>query len=421
MRRSARIAAVATFFALVAAGLLLEPGDRELTPTSFGVIPAGYGAAYDLLAELHLPVARSFAGPRTLASGRTVWWVEPAQACVTPAAPPAQAGAGAPDPWSGAPLAAWVADGGTAVVFLPADPSLCAAGSTLAGLALPARRGGPEPSAPAGAPDGGGGAPAGATGAGGAPPGDAPPVGPASPPARSVEVSGSALRRARRVMLPDPLTFEDAGAWRVAAALEGRPFFLAHPIGKGRLVAVADPRFLQNRWLDAGDAAPLTLDLAATYGVPWFDERQHGFTATPGVVVYLVTSPALPFLAGVLLLAGLFAWHGAAVPRRSVAERDLAAPTLASYVDSLAGLYARTRDRRRVIERYRELTFRRLRRSYGLPPDASPASLLERLGRRRDVPPAELAFLAGGGSTEPAGAVERAVEALDSLVARVTG
>jgi hypothetical protein len=427
MRRSARIAAVATFFALVAAGLLLEPDSRELTPTSFGVIPAGYGAAYDLLAELQLPVARSFADPRTLAPGRTVWWVEPIQTCVAPAVPAGptgQAEAGAPTPWSGAPLAAWVAGGGTAVVFLPSDPSLCAAGSTLAGIALPARRGpgAPAPAAATGASDDtGDGAPARATDTGGAATGGAPPVGSKSPPARPTDLSGPALRRTRHLLLPDPLTFEDAGAWRVGATLDGRPFLLAHPIGKGRLVAVADPRFLQNRWLDSGDAAPLALDLAAAYGVPWFDEGQHGFTATPGVVAYLVTSPALPFLAGVLLLAGLFAWHGAAEPPRSVTERDLAAPTLASYVDSLAGLYARTRDRRRVLERYRELTFRRLRRHYGLPPDASPASLLERLARRRDLPPAELALLAGEASAHSAPAVEQAAETLDALVARVTG
>ena len=82
---------------------------------------------------------------------------------------------------------------------------------------------------------------------------------------------------------------------------------------------------------------------------------------------------------------------------------------------SLAGLYGATRDHARVLERYREVSARRLRRRLGLAPDAPLAALLDRLGRRR-LPGAGVAELR---STEPARSaaeLARRAAVLDRLV-----
>src|SRR5439155_358872 len=81
-----------------------------------------------------------------------------------------------------------------------------------------------------------------------------------------------------------------------------------------------------------------------------------------GALVYLLASPAVAPFIGVVLVGLLLAWHGTLVPPRRLAASGVGAPTLDTFVDALAGLYARTRDWPRVAARYRELTAARLRR-----------------------------------------------------------
>ena len=175
----------------------------------------------------------------------------------------------------------------------------------------------------------------------------------------------------------------------------------------------AEGRFLENQGLDRGDAAPLAVDLALALGPPIFDERSHGLVPSRSTLGYLARSPALLCFAGLALLALGFAWYGAAEPPRVVAEPDPGAPTLESYVQSLAGFYAATGDHARVLERYRELTARRLRRHFGLREDAP---LAERLGRRRGLSPAGLARLASDAPVASAAELARAAALLDRLV-----
>jgi hypothetical protein len=391
--RAARASAVGAFFALVIVGILVGGDRRDFTPTSFGRIPAGQGALYDLLRELGLPVARSFASPEALTADRTLWFIEPDEGCAARSL-------------SGASLAPWLEAGGRAVVLLPARLSACPADATLGGFALPGRE--------EAAPGGDGPAPAGA---------------PAASEAMRVTVEGAWLRAPRSLELAAPVRFvpETAwseaqrgaggdGSWRVAATEAGRPFALERTVGRGRLLVIADGRFLENQWLDRADAAPLAVDLALALGPPWIDERTHGLVPSRGTLVYLLRSPALPCFAGMALLALAFAWYGAAEPPRRVAEVDPSAPSLESYVQSLAGFYAATGDHARVLERYRELTARRLRRHFGLPPDAPLASLVDRLGRRPGLSRAGVAQLASRASASNASELARAVALLDRLV-----
>ena len=393
MRSRLGVISVVAFFAMLLAGMLAQSDTRTLTPTSFGVIPGGYGAFYELLEEAGLPVARSFASPERLAPGGTLWWIEPAG--LVPEAEktwPELEPAPADSSLRSAAFARWIEAGGTAVVLLPGAPGPAFA---LAERPVPAR-------ALEHAPDDD--------------EEDAP-----LPEARPLPVAGTLASAPRTLELLVPVVFEavDGAAWRTVASLGEQPFVLEAALGAGRLVLVADARFLSNAWLDRADAAPLAIDLVRAYGVPWLDEHEHGFASSQGTLAYLAGSSALPFFVGLALLALGFGWFGGTLPMRRVEEFDPSAPTLETFVASLAHLYAATRDHARVLDRYRELTARRLRRHFGLPPDASLASLSERLARRAETPRAGLALLDGSLPVRDERELHRAVAELDRLVVEV--
>jgi hypothetical protein len=115
----------------------------------------------------------------------------------------------------------------------------------------------------------------------------------------------------------------------------------------------------------------------------------------------------------------LFAWQGALVPARGVEERDLGAPRLDAFVDAVAALYARSGDHARVLARYRTLTVRRLRRRFGLAPDAPAAAVAARL--RRDVrsDPAAVALLFAEDGAVSEERLRDAAHALDRLARSV--
>ena len=409
MSATARAAAIAAFFALVLVGLLTGGDERAATATSYGKIGAGHGAVYDVLRELGVPVARSFAEPGELAPGRTIWWIEPDEGCAALA-----------DPAFGD----WLRAGGTAVVLLGGRQSACAADAELAGAAVPARPGcecdaprlpdGVEEEVEAlekelglGAEDG--------------PMADAE----RSPYPKRVTVAGALLRAPRALELDAPIAFAPenewsaaaaAAAWKIVATQDGAPWALERGLENGRLVVVADGRFLENRNLDRADGAPLAVDLVLALGAPWIDERAHGLVPSRDTLAYLAGSPAAPAFAGLLVAALVFAWYGSSEPPRRVAELDADAPTLATYVESLAGLYGATGDHARVLDRYREVSARRLRRSLGLPPDTSLAALLDRLGRRRRLAAEGVAELRSAEPARSAADLARRAAILDRLV-----
>jgi hypothetical protein len=161
------------------------------------------------------------------------------------------------------------------------------------------------------------------------------------------------------------------------------PFALARSLGAGRLVVVADARIVSNARLAQGDAAPFAFDWVRDYGRPWIDEHFHGVVPESRGLRYLVGSPAWAAGVGLLALGGLVCWRGRAWPLRRVDEVDPDAPTLSTFVDSVALLYAGTRDHERVFERYRALGLERIRRILGLAP-GTPVEIVVAMLRARE-------------------------------------
>jgi hypothetical protein len=162
------------------------------------------------------------------------------------------------------------------------------------------------------------------------------------------------------------------------------PFALERTVGAGRLVVVADARVLTNGRLDEADAAPFVFDWVRATGPPWIDEHAHGVVPESSTLRYLLRSPAWAAMVGLLVLGLLVAWRGRAWPVRRVEEIDPAAPTLSAFVDSVARLYARSRDFDRIFERYRALSLERIRRALGLAP-GTPAEIVVASLRARET------------------------------------
>lgn len=396
--------------ALTAISLFMPRGDPEVTRSSFGTTPTGHKALFELLAALGVSGGRSLESPLRLAPEGTLWFVEPRGVCRAP-------DSDAPE-WNAVP---WIEAGGTAVVWLAPPHREDAADETdsgeeiglgggsgrsdrfeendgwemddceeLGGLGLPVRR---------------------RIGAG----------------MSIATVSGPLTPEPRELALPQAVAvFAATAEWSLRASLaadsEQGAFVLERALGRGRIAVVADAGFVRNQNLDAADSGLLAVDLVRAFGVPRFDERVHGFVPEANPVQYLARSEALSVFVGLLLLGLAFAWRGAALPPRELADLDPNAPTLESFVESLAALYAGTRDHARVFERYRELSLDRLRRHFGLAPDVPARVLLERLERTRSVVAERdaLAALVGRGpipQTEED--LSRATRALDELVQEV--
>jgi hypothetical protein len=374
VRRGVWIAAGVLLALLIVVGIVRGPDEAEEAAESVATSADGYRALLDLLVALGVPAARHAGPPDGLPVDASAWWLSPS-VC-----------AGEAVAWEGR---TFVEAGGTAVVLLPRQitPGTCSLGGD---LTLPARTGlrpgsrvrGREP----------------------------------------IVVAGDLVREPRRLPVdPFVLVFAAADGWTVRATADEHPFALERALGAGRLVLVADARLFRNARLDAGDTAPLLVDLVRDVGAPRFVEPARPVAVEGSALAYLVTSPALgPFL-GLVLVGLLLAWHGALVPPRRLAPAGMGTPTLDAFVDALAGLYARSRDWPRIAARYRELTAARLRRHFGLPAGTGAAALVARLERDARFRGDTLAPLVAPPDVVDEAGLLAAVAALDALVARAVG
>src|SRR4029453_17260657 len=89
----------------------------------------------------------------------------------------------------------------------------------------------------------------------------------------------------------------------------------------------------------------------------------------PAARSHLAPSSAAPVFVGLAIVALLLAWHGMLVPPRRLPALADPTPRLDAFVESIATLYARTRDHGRVLDRYREAITAALRRHFAMAPD----------------------------------------------------
>jgi hypothetical protein len=180
--------------------------------------------------------------------------------------------------------------------------------------------------------------------------------------------------------------WRNPGSMHVVAQRNGAIVVASERVGSGIVFALADPSPLQNRLLDRRDNAAFGLQLAGTGRRVAFLESYHGYGRSSGL-------RALP-LSWILLLCGLalagivylFA-RGRRLGPPEVTERELPPPRR-EYVDSLAGVLART-TRDEAIAPVRRSAREALLRRAGLPTDAGDDAVRE-AARRFDIDPSAL-------------------------------
>jgi hypothetical protein len=357
------------------------------SPTSFGVERQGYKAAYDLLLELGVPVSRSYVRPGAIPADRSLWLVSPSFLN----------GDLRDDDATGGGLLRWVRAGGTAVVF--GDPE-----SDWKRLNI--ERG------------------VGVSDAANLIEGDF------APRARKLDVTElvhftAAHEKTDHKKTADDKTVDDQaarGKARVRLTCGGAPFALEIPLGAGRLVAIADGRFLRNANLGSGDASVLLVDLVRALGPPMFDEYFHGLVESGSLVATLAGSRVILALGAGLLLALLWVGEQRSWPPRRLAERaEEPAPSIASFLDSLGVLYARARDPGAAFRAYRAGFLVRVRRQLWPHGEFSEQFLLERLERDRSLLPETRHWLIDGATPANESELVSAVRAIESYPGIGTG
>ena len=208
-----------------------------------------------------------------------------------------------------------------------------------------------------------------------------PPLQPTSDTQGVLSLHSAANARLSRVR-PDGLALFGDGAG---------PLALEIPVGKGRLVAVADAGLFSNASLARSENAVFLANLLAHYdrpgGAVLFDEYHHGDVAgDPGGSVWealgrplqlALIQVLLAALCLVVLLGGRF---GPPVP----SGRDLARSS-ADYVASLASLYRRAEASGTALETLYRQFLRDVCGRLALPPDVNLERLAEVAARRGQV------------------------------------
>jgi hypothetical protein len=359
-----------TLFSVAALALLLfclnlwleRNSSLDYSRTSFGVAADGYKGSYDLLTELHIPVTRSYARSWRVRHNRVLWFIVPD--FLSPLEESFRVDTN--------DLMNWIRAGGVAVIM--GDPK-----SKWDRLDI-------EESVSKG--------------------GDFSTIqGDFAPVARKIPISGL-------VHFDKP-----AANSRVRLTSGGKPFALDLKIGSGRLVAIADGRFVLNSDLDQGDSSVLLTDLTRALGTPDFDEHSHGM-ATPESTLALLANPRLMATLGIMLITAI-AWiveqHSWPVRRLEVQDQ-VSAPSIDSFVESLGVLYSRANDPPAAFRAYRASFLRRARRQLSPRIDVSDQVVIDRISRDRSLSDESRHWLVGNENDSPTTETElvRSVRALES-------
>lgn len=168
------------------------------------------------------------------------------------------------------------------------------------------------------------------------------------------------------------------------------PLALVIPVGKGRLIAVADGAVFSNSQLGRSENSVFLANILAHYGRPGgrvlFDEYHHGDAAEAGGSVWEYLGRPLQLaliqlcLAALALLALLSVRFGPPVPAMQSLARSSA-----DYVGSLASLYRRAGASQTALETLYRQFLRDICGRLALPPDVDLERLAAVAARRGQI------------------------------------
>ena len=328
--------------------------------TSFGVGNDGYKAAYELMSDLNIRVTRSYTRPNRVPHNRPLWFIVPDFLSAGEEASKADT----------SDLMKWIRAGGTAVVMGDLN-------SDWKRLEIDA---------------------------------------PVSAGAKASVIQGDFAAHPRKIPISGLAYFDkaaDKGQVRLTAG--GKAFAIDLKIGSGRLIAIADGRFVLNSNLDKADASLLLVDLARALGAPDFDEHYHGLAAPVSSLALLAHPRLLAVLAMALMTALLWIGEQHSWPPRQLRDHEHGpSPSIDSFVESLGVLYSRANDPRAAFRAYRASFLRRARRQVSPRIDVPESAMIARLIRDRSLSDEARRWIVGDESPSNETELVHAVCALES-------
>jgi hypothetical protein len=142
---------------------------------------------------------------------------------------------------------------------------------------------------------------------------------------------------------------------RVLRGTEAEPVVVDYHHGLGRVIALAEPRWLENAGLSQEDHLDLALEAVLGPGLPiHFDEYRHGLRERPGLAYVLHRYGLLPAAFAGLCFLGLVVWRTTPAAAERPAEEEAWGAVRDSLVEARAHLYARSlrpRDAAGLLER----------------------------------------------------------------------
>ncbi|MBV8858880.1 MAG: DUF4350 domain-containing protein [Acidobacteria bacterium] len=205
----------------------------------------------------------------------------------------------------------------------------------------------------------------------------------------------------------------------VVHLLDGREgegaLLVDYAYGRGRIVVLSDPYVVSNAGLNRADNLFLAANVVTggLRGRVAFDEFHQGFGETQNqVFAYLRGTPILWLFGQGALVALALVWTRGRRFARPVPEPRPDRRSKLEFVSSMAELQLRARAYDLAVENVYQRTRRALARYAGLPANAPPAQLAERVAARSGRDRAALAALLGECEAAAAGAPTTARRAL---------
>ncbi|GEM_PF-6015331 len=129
------------------------------------------------------------------------------------------------------------------------------------------------------------------------------------------------------------------------------PVLLSFPLGQGKILALAEPSWLENGHLQEADRLRMALHLLVSPGLPvWFDEHRHGMKEERGLAWILERYGLLPAAVSIVLFLGLLVWRTSAPERTRPLDEAVRPPVRDALVETRASLYARSLSSKELLD-----------------------------------------------------------------------
>lgn len=195
------------------------------------------------------------------------------------------------------------------------------------------------------------------------------------------------------LQVDDEWPSETNAGYSIQGLADDEEYWLAasFPVGEGNVIVVSDASIAENALVARQDNAILIVSLLASGGDRViFDEFYHGLTSRGNPLVLLQRPGFATLLATIFLSLAIYSWRHGQRLGPAIAVRPTRRRSLSEYVNAMARLFVKSRDRNHfLIHENREGLNWMLRRELGIRPSKHVEEDIYAMLTRRDTKRAE--------------------------------